>query len=97
MADRVSASIVIGGPVTPDQWCILRDLIANEGLATDWRGPAFTPDQRVDGEPLRLHAHETSWGTFDALEQYCCDERIAFTHWLGACPGSFGAERVVFD
>jgi hypothetical protein len=51
MADRVSASIVIGGPVTSDQWCILLDLIANEGLAAEWDGPAFTPDQRVDCEP----------------------------------------------
>jgi hypothetical protein len=59
--------------------------------------PAFTPDQRLKSEPLRLHAHETPWGMFDALEQYCCDEGIAFTRYSGACPGSFGAERVVFD
>jgi hypothetical protein len=34
---------------------------------------------------------------FAKLEQYCCDERIVFTRWSGACPGSFGAKRVVFD
>ncbi len=34
---------------------------------------------------------------FDALEQYCCDQRIAYSRWSGACPGSFGAERIVFD
>jgi hypothetical protein len=51
MADRVSARIVIGGPVTPDQWCILLDLIAHEGLAAEWDGPAFTSDQRIDGKP----------------------------------------------
>lgn len=97
MADRVSASIVIGGQVTPDQWRTLLDLIATEGLAADWDAPAFTPEQRVEGEPLRLYAHETPWGMFDALEQYCCAEGIAYTRWSGACPGSFGAERVVFD
>ena len=97
MADRVSASIVIGGQVTPDQWRALLELIANEGLAADWDAPPFTPEQRVEGEPLRLCALETPWGMFDALEQYCCDERLPFTRWSGACPGSFGAERIVFD
>lgn len=97
MADRVSASIVIGGQVSPDQWRTLLDLIANEGLAADWDAPTFTPEQRVEGEPLRLYAHETPWGMFDALEQYCCDEGIAYSRWSGACPGSFGAERIVFD
>jgi hypothetical protein len=51
MADRVSARIVIGGPVTPDQWCILLVLIAHEGLAAEWDGPAFMSDQRIDSEP----------------------------------------------
>ena len=97
MADRVSARIVIGGTVTPAMWHRLLELIANEGLAADWGGPDFTPDQRVEGEPLRLYAHEAPWGMFDALEQYCCDEKIAYTRWSGACPGSFGAERIVFD
>lgn len=97
MADRVSASIVIGGQVTPDQWRTLLDLIANEGLAADWDAPAFTPDQHIEGEPLRLYAHETPWGMFDALEQFCCGEGVAYTRWSGACPGSFGAERIVFD
>ena len=59
MADRVSASIVIGGTVTPAMWHRLLELIANEGLAADWGGPDFAPDQRVEGEPLRLYAHET--------------------------------------
>jgi hypothetical protein len=49
--DRFSARIVIGGPGTPDQWCILLDLIAHEGLAAEWDGPAFTSDQRIDGKP----------------------------------------------
>lgn len=34
---------------------------------------------------------------FDDLEQYCCDQRIPYVRWSGACPGSFGAERIVFD
>jgi hypothetical protein len=97
MADRVSASIVIGGAVSPTQFEVLTHLIVSHDLSTDWDGPEFTPDARVEGEPLRLYAHETPWGMFDDLEQYCCDKRIPYVRWSGACPGSFGAERIVFD
>ena len=97
MADRVSANITIGGTMTPEQFAMLSDLIASHDLSTDWDGPAFAPDERVEGEPLRLYAHETPWGMFDDLEQYCCDQHIAYVRWSGACPGSFGAERIVFD
>ena len=34
---------------------------------------------------------------FDDLEQYCCDQHIAYVRWSGVCAGSFGAERIVFD
>ena len=97
MADRVSASIVIGGTVSPKQFDMLAALIASHDLSTDWDGPAFARDTLVEGEPLRLYAHETPWGMFDDLEQYCCDQHIAYVRWSGACPGSFGAERIVFD
>jgi hypothetical protein len=97
MADRVSANITIGGTVSPEQFAILADLIASHDLSTDWDGPKFAPDARVEGEPLRLYAHETPWGMFDDLEQYCCDQRIPYVRWSGACAGSFGAERIVFD
>ena len=97
MADRVSASIVIGGEVTPAQFKQLCPLIAHNNLRLDWDGEPFAPDKFQQGEPLRLCAHETPWGMFDDLEQYCCDQHIPFVRWSGSCPGSFGAERIVFD
>ena len=36
-------------------------------------------------------------GRFEALEQYACDERIAYRRWSGGFPGSFGPEIIVFD
>lgn len=39
----------------------------------------------------------TPWGMFDDLEQYCTEQHIPFVRWSGSCPGSFGAERIVFD
>ena len=97
MSDRVSASITIGGLVTLDQFAQLAGLIMAEGLATEWDGPDFAPDNRIPGAPLNLFAHEVPWGRFEALEQYCCDQGIAYRRWSGSCPGSFGAERIVFD
>ncbi len=38
-----------------------------------------------------------AWGCFDALEQYCCNEHIAYILWSESSPGSFGAERIVYD
>ena len=97
MADSVSATITIGGNITQSQFEELAVLISDEGLAMDWDGEPFTPDQRVEGEALHLYANEVSWGIFDALEQYCCGHHIPYTRWCGSCPGSFGAKRIVYD
>ena len=97
MADRVSASIIIGGTVTPDLWTQLVAHIAAEDLSVEWDGDAFAPNAAIEGEPLRLFSHNVAWGRFEALEQYCCDNRIAYRRWSGGCPGSFGAERIVYD
>ncbi len=97
MADRVSASIEIGGTVTAAQFDRVFELIALYDLGLDWDGEPFAGNVLLEGQPLRLCAHETSWGCFNDLEQYCCDEGIAYRRWSGACPGSFGAERIVHD
>lgn len=97
MADRVSATITIGGNVTKNEYDQLTILIANEGLSLDWDSEPFVPDQRVEGKPLQLCAYDVPWGIFEALEQYCCDNHIAYRRWSGACPGSFGAERIIYD
>jgi hypothetical protein len=97
MADRVSASITIGGVVSCDQYQALCALISDEALYVEWDGDLFTPDARVEGEPLAVCAHDVSWGSFNALEQFCCNQGIPYHRWSGACPGSFGAERIIFD
>jgi hypothetical protein len=97
MADRVSASITIGGAVSCDQYQALCALISDEALCTEWDGDLFTPDARIKGEPLSLYAHEVSWGCFNVLEQYCCTNGIPYHRWSGACPGRFGAERIIYD
>lgn len=97
MADRVSASITIGGKVTADQFAELTSMIVAHGLSNEWDGADFSAEQVIAGEPLALFANETPWGMFDDLEQYCCDHHIPYIRWSGGCAGSFGPERIVYD
>ncbi len=96
MADRVSASIVIGGKLTVSLYEALADIITSEGLSTEWDGPAFEPEHRAPGESLSLYAHEVAWGRFEVLEAWCVTNKLTFSRWSGAYPGQWGAERVVF-
>ena len=96
MADRVSVAITVGGPVTAAQYRELVALIQLEGLSIEWDGGPFEPDHRVDGEPLRLFAHEVAWGRVEQLEVWCVSNLVPFARWSGGYPGSWGAERVVF-
>lgn len=97
MADRVSASITIGGTLSAT---LLPDLLAaieNEGLSTDWDGEPFVADQLVLNEPLMLMAHEVAWGHFGELEVFCIEQGLFFARWSGASHGQRGAQRRVFS
>lgn len=96
MADRVSATITIGGALAQAKLPELLDEITAEGLATDWDGEPFTLDELPTDAPLRLMAHEVAWGRFEELEAFCVREALAFTRWSGAYSGQWGAERVVY-
>lgn len=56
MADRVFASIRIGGTLTAPDFVELSQLVAGEDLSFEQADEPFAPDQRVAGEPLRLYA-----------------------------------------
>lgn len=96
MADRVSASIAIGGNLPAARLDSLIEIIALEGLSTDWDGPAFDASQLPDNAALRLYAHEVAWGRFTELEAFCVEHHLPFARWSGSYPGQWGAERVVF-
>jgi hypothetical protein len=71
MADRVSASITIGGALPT---ALLPDFIAlieQQCLSTEWDGEPFTPESLPDNSPLNLMAHEVAWGRFEELEAFC--------------------------
>lgn len=96
MADRVSASIVVGGMISAPDYAELSEIIANESLSIEWDGEAFEPEHRTIGEPLSLYAHEVPWGRFQTLEAWCVEKKLPFVRWSGAYAGQWGAERVVF-
>jgi len=96
MADRVSASITIGGNLPAALLPAFVGIIQNEGLSTEWNGEPFNPSELPQGEPLRLMAHEVAWGRFEELEAFCLENALPFARWSGAYPGQWGAERTVF-
>ena len=96
MADRVSASIVIGGPLTASDYAELTEIVADEGLLIEWDGERFESGHRTVGEPLSLYAHEVAWGRFEELEAWCVEKKLTFSRWSGGYGGEWTAERVVF-
>lgn len=96
MADRVSASIAIGGTLPRSLLADLTTIITDHDLRLDWEGVPFSPDDILPDAPIELMAHEVAWGCFPTLEQFCQDYGLAYTRWAGGCSGSFGPERVVF-
>lgn len=96
MADRVYASIRIGGPLAASDFIELARLVASEGLSLEQTDEPFEPDHRVLGEPLRLYAHEVAWGCFVDLEAWCVAKGLSFSRWSEGYPSQWSAERVVF-
>lgn len=96
MAERVSASITIGGRVTADEFAELTHLIGAEGVTIEWDGDDFEPSQRVTDQPLRLCAHEVAWGRFEELEAWCVLKGVPFARWSGGYPSQWGSHRAVF-
>src|SRR3546814_8506405 len=71
MADRVSASITIGGTLPATALAGLAATIQLERLSTEWDGEPFTLDDMPENAPLSLMAHEVAWGRFEQLEAFC--------------------------
>jgi len=96
MADRVPASILIGGEMSAALFADFLSAIAFEGLSAEWGGEPFTVDQRVVGEPLALFDESCAWGKIDHLEAFCVEHGLSFVRWSGSYPGEWSPERLVF-
>ena len=96
MADRVSATITIGGVLPRSLLDEFTRAINDEDARLDWEGEPFTANAIPASEPLELMAHEVAWGNFTRLEAFCQQNGLSYVRWSGGCSGSFGPERVVF-
>jgi hypothetical protein len=96
MADRVSASITLGGKITTSDYDALAEIVVGEALSVEWDGETFELAHRTVGESLGLYAHEVAWGRFETLETWCVEKKLPFVRWSGAYASQWGAQRVVF-
>src|SRR3546814_13421318 len=96
MADRVPASIQIGGDISAAVFAELRHISAFEGLSPEWGGEPFEPESRVIGEPLALFDESCAWGKMDNLEAFCVEHGLHFVRWSGSYPGEWSPERLIF-
>ncbi len=96
MADRVPASIQIGGNISAAVFAELLHIIAFEGLSSEWGGEPFDPASRIVGEPLALFDESCAWGKIDNLEAFCVEHGLPFVRWSGSYPGEWSPERLVY-
>lgn len=96
MADRVPASIRIGGQMSRAVFAEFVLAITSDGLSLEWGGAPFEAEQRVAGEPLELFDDSCAWGKIDNLEAFCVAHGLPFVRWAGSCPGEWSCERLVF-
>lgn len=96
MADRATASIVIGGPIPRSCISGLIAAVELDGGRADWEGEALDDTSVRNGEVLEAYACELPGGIFQDTESFCEQHGIAFVRGSGSCAGAFGPERAVF-
>jgi len=96
MADRATASILIGGTIRLSDIPGLIAAIASDGGRADWEGEELDISSIREGETLEACAHDVCGGMFEWTEEFCEDRGLAYVRNSGSCSGVFGPERVVF-
>ncbi|WP_150293645.1 hypothetical protein [Sphingobium estronivorans] len=96
MANRVSASIRLGGALPPAAYEELAGIILAKRLSIEWDGEPFDPSHRTPGEPLDLYAHEVIGGRFQELEDRCVELKLPFVRLCDGYLAEWNPERVVF-
>lgn len=97
MADRASATILIGGVLPPELIDPFLGTIALERGFDGWEEAPVDAGAFDREAPLEVCGYELAGGVFEQLEAFCVEHRLAFVRSSGSCPGAFGPERVIFD
>ncbi|AOH85605.1 hypothetical protein AWL63_18350 [Sphingomonas panacis] len=97
MADRASASIIIGGTISRSVIPELIDAIGTDHGRADWEGEALDAEKIVEGVSLEICAYDLPGGIFEHVESFCLRHKLSYRRSSGSCSGIFGPERVVYD
>jgi hypothetical protein len=97
MADRASASILIGGVLPRDLVDPLLDAIGADGGHDGWDEVPIDVGALDRRDPLEVCGYDLAGGVFDRLEDFCAEHGLSYVRSSGSCPGAFGPERVVFE
>src|SRR3546814_16608508 len=96
MADRVPASIEIGGEISAPVFAELLHIIAFEGLSPEWGGEPSDAESSVVGQPLALFAESCACGKIDNLESFCCQQRPPFVRGSVSYTGDWSPDGLVY-
>lgn len=96
MANRVSATIEIGGLLPADLIDAFVAIVQAEGLSTEWEGAPIQRSDVRDGPFLRLMDHEVALGEFEYLERFCHEHGLPYARWCDGYGGEWGPQRVVY-
>lgn len=97
MADRASASIIIGGRLPAARLPELVAVIEADGGFAGWDEHPIDAAACRGGEALEICGYDLPGGVFDDIETFAQAQGLAYVRTSGSCPGAFGPERVVFD
>lgn len=98
MADRVDATITIGGPVPADRLEDLLDAIEAERLRRDWEEPFQDRGDLLahlqDGaEGVTFYGREVAGGEFDELQTFCQKVGLTYVLTYDGYGGEWGPAR----
>lgn len=96
MADRASASIVLGGTLSHIHVDDLIAAIGADRLCVDYGDRPLDEKDIISGFPLYGAATGVAGASFYAVEAFCRDHGLHYVRRSDACPGSWDTNMVVF-
>ncbi len=97
MADRASASIIIGGRLPAALLPELLAAIEVDGGFSGWDEDPIDEAACRSGVAIDICGHDLAGGVFGAIEAFAQARGLAYVRSSGSCSGAFGPERVVCD
>lgn len=96
MADRVPATISLGGVLSRADVTDLLEAIAADGLSAQWDVTACEIETFRFDRPLTLAAHAAASGRFPNIEACCRRLGLTYVRWAGGSPDCYPPSREVF-